>query len=130
MFLGKPNAGKGTYAKILSKKFNIPHISSGEIFREMKAANPKFAAKMQPYDEKGELYPDDLAVEIVTAKLITLNGYILDGFPRTLPQARMFKALVKVIFINASDEVIQQRAAGLEQRERRSGLCQLLCAKG
>lgn len=90
LFLGAPGVGKGTYASRLSKKWGLPHIATGDIIRaEIKSGSP-LGAKFRDYNDRGALVPDDMVVELARKRLSqsdAQSGFILDGFPRTLPQA-------------------------------------------
>ena len=91
ILLGPPGAGKGTQAVKIVEKYGIPHISTGDIFRENIKNGTELGKKAQEYMNKGELVPDDLVIEIATTRLLAddcKNGFILDGFPRTVPQAQ------------------------------------------
>ena len=100
ILMGPPGAGKGTQAKILIAKFNIPHISTGDMFREaIKEGTPlgKLAAS---YINDGHLVPDDVTIGLVKERLSKddcADGYLLDGFPRTIPQAEALEVLTKEI---------------------------------
>lgn len=90
ILLGPPGAGKGTQASKIIEKFNIPHISTGDIFRKNIAENTRLGKKAKEYMDKGELVPDSLVIEIATDRLTEddcKNGFLLDGFPRTVEQA-------------------------------------------
>ncbi len=90
ILLGPPGAGKGTQAVKIVEKYNIPHISTGDIFRENIKKGTELGKKAQEYMNKGELVPDDLVVEIACARLLEddcKEGFLLDGFPRTVYQA-------------------------------------------
>ena len=90
ILLGPPGAGKGTQAVRIVEKYNIPHISTGDIFRENIKNGTELGKKAQEYMNKGELVPDDLVIEIATTRLLEddcKNGFLLDGFPRTVYQA-------------------------------------------
>ena len=90
ILFGAPGVGKGTQAVELAKKFNLTHISTGEIFREIIASHSDLGELANSYISKGNLVPDDVTVGIVKERLAQedcKNGFILDGFPRTLPQA-------------------------------------------
>ena len=90
ILFGAPGVGKGTQAASLAKKFNLTHISTGEIFREIIASHSELGELANSYISKGNLVPDDVTVGIVKERLAQedcKNGFILDGFPRTLPQA-------------------------------------------
>jgi adenylate kinase len=90
ILLGPPGAGKGTQAAKIIEKYNIPHISTGDIFRKNIKEGTKLGKKAQEYMDKGELVPDSLVIEIATDRLTEddcKNGFLLDGFPRTVEQA-------------------------------------------
>ena len=90
ILLGPPGAGKGTQAVKIVEKYGIPHISTGDIFRENIKKGTELGKKAQEYMNKGELVPDDLVIAIATARLLEddcKNGFLLDGFPRTVYQA-------------------------------------------
>jgi Adenylate kinase (EC 2.7.4.3) len=91
IMLGAPGAGKGTQAKKLAAKFNIPHISTGDIFRDNIKNKTALGKKVEEYIEKGLLVPDELVLEMIMDRLNEpdcKDGYVLDGFPRTIPQAK------------------------------------------
>ena len=97
IFLGPPGAGKGTQATKIAKEYNIPHISTGDIFRKNIKNETELGKKAKEYIDKGDLVPDSLVVSIVADRLKeddAKDGYLLDGFPRTLDQA---KALDEVL---------------------------------
>ena len=123
IMLGAPGAGKGTQAKMLAEKFNIPHISTGDIFRANIKNGTELGAKAKEYMDKGLLVPDELVVDLVIDRFKNpdcKNGYILDGFPRTIPQAEALdKALTAIgesvdfaINVEVPDENIVNRMAG------------------
>ena len=91
IMLGAPGAGKGTQAKKLASKYNIPHISTGDIFRANIKNNTELGNKAKVYMDQGLLVPDELVVDLVVDRFKNPdceNGYVLDGFPRTIPQDR------------------------------------------
>jgi adenylate kinase len=118
IFLGAPGAGKGTLATQLSKEYGIPQISTGDIFRAAVKQGSELGGKVQGIMEKGELVPDSLTVELVEERLAqqdAQNGYILDGFPRTIAQADALASFQKIdmaINFNTSDEVVIRRLSG------------------
>ena len=123
IMVGAPGAGKGTQAKKLSAKYNIPHISTGDIFRANIKNGTELGIKAKTYMEQGLLVPDELVVDLVVDRLSQedcVEGCILDGFPRTIPQAEALdKALVELnqkldyaINIDVPDENIVHRMAG------------------
>ena len=119
IMLGAPGAGKGTQAKKIAAKYAIPHISTGDIFRANIKNNTELGQKAKTYMDKGELVPDELVVDLIMDRFKEAdcaNGYVLDGFPRTIPQAEaldtMGVKIDKVIEIYVPDETIQQRLSG------------------
>ncbi len=123
VMLGAPGAGKGTQAKKISEKFQIPHISTGDIFRANIKNGTELGAKAKVYMDQGLLVPDELVVDLVVDRLQQedcKNGYILDGFPRTIPQAEALDhALAAIgekmdyaINIEAPDDFIINRMSG------------------
>jgi len=123
VLLGPPGVGKGTQAKILAEKTGLPHISSGDLFRENMKNNTDLGKQAKSYMDKGELVPDDVTIAMVRERLARPDcrgGAILDGFPRTPVQAaelrRMLgesRADVDVVpFITADPEVLIERASG------------------
>lgn len=100
VLLGPPGAGKGTQSKVLSQKLNIPHISTGDLLRETVGKNMPLGNEAKGYMIRGELVPDGLVMDIVKDTLATANvnkGFILDGFPRTLEQAKMLDLTLEKI---------------------------------
>ena len=90
ILLGAPGAGKGTQAEIISEKYGIPAISTGAIIREEIASGSALGEKVKSYTSSGALVPDEVVIDIIKARLAKddcANGFILDGFPRTVPQA-------------------------------------------
>lgn len=123
VMLGAPGAGKGTQAKRIAAKFSIPHISTGDIFRANIKNNTPLGAKAKSYMDKGELVPDELVIELIMDRFAQddcVNGYVLDGFPRTIPQAEeLDKALKSVndnldyaIDVEVPDDNIINRMSG------------------
>ena len=119
IFLGAPGAGKGTQAEIVSEKYNIPAVSTGNIIREAMKNGTEMGTKAQEFVQKGELVPDDVVIGIIKERLAEndcANGFILDGFPRTIPQAealdKMGVVIDKVIDIEVSDDKIVTRMSG------------------
>jgi adenylate kinase len=119
ILLGAPGAGKGTQAENISKRLNIPTISTGNILREAIAAGSELGKQANTFIEKGELVPDDVVISIVKERLAQSdckNGFILDGFPRTVAQAealeKMGMSIDKVIDIEVQDSDIMERLSG------------------
>lgn len=97
ILLGLPGAGKGTQAKLLQARFGVPHISTGDMFREAIRSGSEIGRKAKGYIDRGELVPDDVAIEIVKNRLERgdcAEGYLLDGFPRTVAQAKALDAVL------------------------------------
>ena len=123
VLLGPPGAGKGTQAVRIAEKYEIPHISTGDIFRDNIKRQTELGKKAQEYMNKGELVPDDLVIEIATSRLLDddcMRGFLLDGFPRTVHQAEKLDeflaarsgSLDKVINITADDQILIRRLTG------------------
>lgn len=119
ILLGAPGAGKGTQAEIISKHLSIPTISTGNIIRAALKAQTEMGIKAKEFIDKGLLVPDDVVIGIVRERLKENdceNGFILDGFPRTVPQAQalddMGVEIDRVIDIQVPDEKIVQRLSG------------------
>ena len=119
ILLGAPGAGKGTQAEILCDRLNIPTISTGNMIREAMKSGTEMGLKAKEYAENGKLVPDEVVIGIVDERLRLddcKNGFILDGFPRTIPQAealdRMGIIIDRVVDINVPDEVITRRVSG------------------
>ena len=119
ILLGAPGAGKGTQAEILCDRLSIPTISTGNMIREAMKSGTEMGLKAKEYAENGKLVPDEVVIGIVDERLRMddcQNGFILDGFPRTIPQAealdRMGIIIDRVVDINVPDEVITRRVSG------------------
>ncbi len=123
MLLGPPGGGKGTQANLLINKFNIPQISTGDMLREHIKNKTELGNLAKEFMEKGELVPDSLILDMMEDKLSSnkcKNGFILDGFPRTIPQAegldtilkKIDKVLDKVIVLDVNDNNIVERMGG------------------
>ena len=123
ILLGAPGAGKGTQAKMIADKYQIPHISTGDIFRANIKNDTELGKKAKGYMDQGLLVPDELVVDLVVDRMAQedcKNGYVLDGFPRTIPQAESLTTALeklneKVDFalnIEVLDEVIIERMSG------------------
>ena len=119
IFLGAPGAGKGTQAEIISKELNIPTISTGDMIREALKNGTEMGLKAKSYMESGALVPDEVVIGIVKERLSKddcKNGFILDGFPRTIPQAEALDSMGVeidlVIDLEVSDDIIINRMSG------------------
>ncbi len=123
VLLGPPGAGKGTQAQLISSKLGLPHISSGDLFREHLKASTELGRLAKGYIDRGELVPDDVTIAMIRERLSRPDcaaGALLDGFPRTPPQA---EALAKILvdfqgkvdavpYINVSEEILVERLSG------------------
>ncbi|MCD7764546.1 MAG: adenylate kinase [Lachnospiraceae bacterium] len=126
VMLGAPGAGKGTQAKMIAAKYQVPHISSGDIFRTNIKNGTELGKKAKEYMDQGLLVPDELTVDLVIDRVSwedCQNGYILDGFPRTIPQAKALDAALNkngsaeggldfAINVDVPDENIVRRMSG------------------
>ena len=119
ILLGAPGAGKGTQAENISKRYNIPAISTGDMIRAAIKSGSELGSKVKSFIAAGHLVPDETVIEIIKERLThddCKNGFILDGFPRTIPQAQALDALgVEIDFalsIEVEDERIVQRMSG------------------
>ncbi len=123
IMLGAPGAGKGTQAKKIAEKYNIPHISTGDIFRANIKNGTELGQKAKTYMDQGLLVPDELVVDLVMDRFAQPdceNGYVLDGFPRTIPQAEALDAALEkagakidyAINVEVPDENIIRRMSG------------------
>ena len=121
ILLGAPGAGKGTQAVRLSAALEVPHISTGDLFRANLAAGTPVGKRAQEFMEKGELVPDEVVLDMLSQRVAEddcREGYLLDGFPRTLPQAEALQERltetdhVRVINLEVADDTIIERAAG------------------
>lgn len=123
VLLGPPGVGKGTQADILSERTRLPHISSGDLFRENMKNRTELGLRAQAFVDKGELVPDDVTIAMVEERISRpdcMDGAILDGFPRTPAQAAALKDLLAaraaditiVPFLNAAPDVLVERISG------------------
>lgn len=123
IMLGAPGAGKGTQAKMLAERYDIPHISTGDIFRMNIKNNTELGQKAKGYMDAGELVPDELVVDLVVDRIKAkdcMKGFILDGFPRTIPQAEALDYALNnqnekidyAINVDVEDDAIIKRMSG------------------
>lgn len=121
--LGAPGAGKGTQAKMIAEKFGVPHISTGDIFRANIKEGTELGMEAKKYMDQGLLVPDELTVKILldrVAREDCADGYVLDGFPRTIPQAEVLDAALEklnekidyAVNVDVPDENIVKRMSG------------------
>src|SRR5260221_7259978 len=131
VLVGVQGSGKGTQAKILSQQLEIPHVSTGDLFREMKSLDTPLASEIQTLMNNGKLVPDETTVQVVRERLKkgdAIHGAILDGFPRTQPQAEALDKLLaefdsklqSVMYLNldndlAFERIINRRVCSLDK---------------
>jgi adenylate kinase len=115
IMLGAPGAGKGTYASRLKEKLGVETIATGDIFRELIKENSELSKKVKSYVEKGLLVPDEVVIEVLKQRLSKIprgKGFILDGFPRTMEQAKMLDTITKIdviLMLDVPDWIIIER---------------------
>ena len=153
IMLGAPGAGKGTQAKKIAAKYGIPHISTGDIFRSNLKEGTELGRKAKEYMDQGLLVPDELTCDLVVDRISkedAQNGYVLDGFPRTIPQADALSDALKereekidaAIEVDVPDEFIVDRMSGrrvcpgcgagyhlVHHRPQKEGICDLCGAE-
>ena len=123
ILLGPPGAGKGTQAKSISNRYSIPHISTGDIFRNNISENTPLGIEAKSYMDKGQLVPDEVTINMVKDRLVQddcKDGYLLDGFPRTVSQAEALQEFLEqrgeslntALLINVPNEFILERMTG------------------
>ena len=123
ILLGPPGAGKGTQAKSISNRYSIPHISTGDIFRKNISENTPLGIEAKSYMDKGQLVPDEVTINMVKDRLVQddcKDGYLLDGFPRTVSQAEALQEILEqrgeslntALLINVPNEFILERMTG------------------
>jgi adenylate kinase len=140
ILFGPPGAGKGTQAVELSQRFSVPHISTGDLFRAAVAEQTSLGVKAQGYLDRGELVPDDLVIDMIRERLVhvqpdtlqpdtlqpdTQSGWLLDGFPRTVPQADALDDLLsgihqeldRVVNLQVPDAVLLERLLGRGRKD-------------
>ena len=131
LLLGPQGSGKGTQAKRIEAVYGIPHVSTGEMFRAAIASGTELGLEVEPILAAGSLVPDELTIALIEARLAeddAHDGFILDGFPRTIPQAEALDAVLSaigrdldaVLFFDLSDEVARERALGRAHQEGRA----------
>lgn len=123
IMLGAPGAGKGTQAKKIAEKYQVPHVSTGDIFRANIKEGTELGKKAKTYMDAGKLVPDELTVDLLMDRISKedcVNGYVLDGFPRTIPQAECLEAALNergekidyAVNVEVPDENIINRMGG------------------
>jgi len=121
IFLGPPGVGKGTVAKRILKELDAIQISTGDLLREAVKNNSELGIEAKRYMDQGELVPDELVIKLINEKIKDINSFILDGFPRTIPQAEALDKVMnidKVVSFEASDDNIIQRLSGRRTCEK------------
>ena len=152
VLFGPPGSGKGTQAKLLAERYGVPHISTGDILRGNLNNETKLGLEAKTYMDKGELVPDDLLIGIIKDRLSQpdcASGFLLDGYPRTLPQAEALSKILSelgknldvVLNIDVPDEKLLKRLAGrrmcvcgasyhiLFNKPKQEGICDLCGSK-
>jgi adenylate kinase len=120
LILGPQGSGKGTQARLLAAAYDVPHVATGDILRAAIAEGSELGAKVAPILERGDLVPDDLMVKLIRERLNDEHGFVLDGFPRTVPQAEALDAMLEeigkpldaVLLLEVGDEVALERLLG------------------
>ena len=123
IFLGPPGAGKGTQARLVAGEFHVPHLSTGDMLRESVSQDTALGRLAKPVMERGDLVPDDLVLRMVEdriARTDCANGFVFDGFPRTLAQAGALNHILErqdfgppvVIFFRVADDILMRRMTG------------------
>ncbi len=131
VFLGPPGSGKGTQAVRLAAEKGLVHLSTGDVLRAAVKAGTPLGKKAEGYMSRGELVPDDLIISLIEEKIasgVLSRGFILDGFPRTVPQAKSLDAMFtknsikldKAILLDVGDEEILKRLKGRAEKEGRA----------
>ena len=128
LILGPQGSGKGTQANLLAAVYRIPHVATGDILREAAARGSELGRRVEPILDRGDLVPDDLMIDLIRERLEREDGFVLDGFPRTLPQAEALdatlddigKPLDAVILLEVSDDVATRRLQARAAEEGRA----------
>ncbi len=128
ILFGPPGSGKGTQAAALAEKYSVPHISTGDIFRAAVASGTPVGLRAKSYLDQGELVPDTVVVDMIEERLAEpdmANGWLLDGFPRTLPQANALDELLSkiqqsldaVVNLMVPDSILVERLMGRGRKD-------------
>lgn len=129
ILFGPPGAGKGTQANFIADKYSVAHISTGDVLREAVKNQTEVGMHAKSFMDKGELVPDSVVIEIIKQKLSSLENmkFMLDGFPRTVPQAQALDSMLNelgvsldvVVFLDVDDEEVVQRIMKRQELEKR-----------
>jgi adenylate kinase len=131
LLLGPQGSGKGTQAGRIASEYGIPHVSTGELFRAAVASGSELGRRVEPILESGQLVPDDLTIEVIRERLASddaRDGFVLDGFPRTMAQAEALDGLLSeigreldvVLYFQIDDEAAFERIRTRAEQERRT----------
>ena len=128
LILGPQGSGKGTQAKRIAAAYDVPHVATGDILRGAIAEGSELGRRVEPILERGDLVPDDLMVDLIRERLADEHGFVLDGFPRTVPQAEALNAMLEeiekpldiVLLLNVSDVVALERLLDRRAEEGRA----------
>ncbi len=131
VLFGPPGSGKGTQAEVISKRFNLPHVSTGQMLRDEVAADSQLGREVAPIMKSGGLIPDDMMVRIIESRLAhpdAADGVLLDGFPRTVPQARELDEMLErtgreigvVLFFDVPESELKKRIAHRSEIDHRA----------
>src|SRR5262245_6356438 len=128
LILGPQGSGKGTQAQRIAAAYGVPHIATGDMFRAAVANGSELGAQVRPILERGDLVPDDLTIGLIRERLSEEEGFVLDGFPRTVPQAEALdtmldeigKPLDAVILLQVSDDIATERLCERAAKEGRA----------
>jgi adenylate kinase len=127
LILGPQGSGKGTQAKRIAVAYGVPHVATGDMFRAAVADGSELGTRVRPYLDAGDLVPDDLTIDLIRERLAEEDGFVLDGFPRTMAQAEALDAMLDeigkpldaVILLQVSDEEATKRLRARAEQEGR-----------
>ena len=128
LILGPQGSGKGTQARLIAAAHDVPHVATGDMLRAAVAEQTDLGRRVRPILERGDLVPDELMVDLIRARIADEGGFVLDGFPRTVPQAEALDAMLDeigkpldvVLLLEVSDDVSLERLLGRRAAEGRS----------
>ncbi|MGH3132450.1 MAG: adenylate kinase, partial [Gaiellaceae bacterium] len=127
LILGPQGSGKGTQARRIAARYDVPPVATGDILRAAIAEGSELGRRVQPILDRGDLVPDDLMVDLIRERIADEHGFVLDGFPRTVPQAEALDAMLEkigkpldaVLLLEVSDDVALERLLGRRAKEGR-----------